>query len=176
MERAPDGHRLFLALRPPPDAAARIGDVRDALQPHGHVANERLHMTMGLLEDMATLDESIVARARDALATIKAAPVHLCLDRLSTSSKTTCLVPEGRPPALMELQRKIETAFVGAGLPLASYWSFNPHVTLLYKPREKVSDAIMPISWRADELLLVYSLIGLTQHIVLARLPLTSAA
>jgi 2'-5' RNA ligase len=166
-------HRLFVALLPPADTAARIGAVRDGLQPRGHVANERLHITMGLLADMATLDEDILMRARLALSRVRAAPVQLCFDRLSSSSKTICLIPGERPAALDALQEKIEVAFLEAGLAFAPYWSFNPHMTLLYGPRERTGEAIMPISWCASEVVLVHSLIGLTRHIIVDRVALT---
>jgi len=174
MPTVPVAHRLFLAIRPPAEIAARIGAVRDSLQPKGHVPDERLHMTMGLLDDMATLDDGIVARAKFALSMVRAASVQLCFDRLSSSSKTICMVPNERPAALTELQRCVRNAFRDAGLDFAPHWSFNPHITLLYKPREKTGEAIMPISWRADEIVLVHSLIGLARHIVLDRVKLNA--
>ena len=168
------GHRLFLALLPPPDVAARIGALRNAIGPRRHVTDERLHMTMGLLDDMDALDERVVARAKAVLATTEAAPVQICLDRISSSPRTSCLVPSERPPALMALQARLARSFAGAGLPFSSHFSFSPHVTLLYQPPKQINEPLFGgISWRADQLALVHSLLWLSQHIVLQRVDLT---
>ena len=166
------GHRLFLALLPPPDIARRIGELADALGRRGNVADARLHMTMGLLDDWPALDEDRMETAKAALLSVRAEPVRICLDRVSSSSATCCLIPGERAPALMELQRRISRAFDNARLPFAAHWSFRPHVTLFYKPSELQNDQIGPISWQATDVALVHSYIGLTRHEVVQRVTL----
>jgi len=51
-------------------------------------------------------------------------------------------------------------------------WSFNPHMTLVYRPHQEFLRPIEPLAWEAAELALIHSLVGRTQHRVIGRWPL----
>lgn len=163
-------HRLFVAILPPADAAARIGAVRDGLGPaKARVRDDRLHITMAIFDDLPFLPPRLADAARDALSTVNGDAVRIGFDRLVSNGRTSCLVPGEGLPALGELQVKLGAALARAGLPSRRGWKFNPHVTLLYDPQELRDEPIMPIGWRAEEIVLIHSLVGLTRHIVLDR-------
>lgn len=172
MTRTLEGHRLFAAILPPPDAAKRIGGMRDVLGGKSPVADERLHITMGLLPTEKQFDPAVEAVACAALSSISSAPVRVCFDRILIRSGHSGLVPSETLPALVELQRKIGRAFIDASLPFADYWSFNPHITLLYSGQPRPLEHIDAVSWRADEIVLVHSYVGLSRHEVVHRVPL----
>jgi 2'-5' RNA ligase len=50
--------------------------------------------------------------------------------------------------------------------------AFEPHVTLAYDVRMIAPHEVAPIAWRAHEFVLVHSLLGKTQQVVLDRWPL----
>lgn len=52
--------------------------------------------------------------------------------------------------------------------------SFNPHVTLDYRHALLARRTIEPIAWRVSEFMLVDSLYGRGEHVVLGRWPLVS--
>lgn len=52
--------------------------------------------------------------------------------------------------------------------------SFSPHVTLDYRHMPFARRTIAPVAWRVSEFMLVDSLYGLGEHVVLGRWPLVS--
>ena len=85
-------HRLFFALQPPIAEARRMGLIRDALGAIGTpVANERLHVTLGITNDYATLPHDLVHRARQIGDSIAGDPFALCLDRLSAGARSVAV-------------------------------------------------------------------------------------
>lgn len=52
--------------------------------------------------------------------------------------------------------------------------SFSPHVTLDYRHMPFAWRTITPVAWRMSEFMLVDSLYGLGEHVVLGRGPLVS--
>ncbi len=165
-------HRLFVALLPPADVAAAIGEIRDGLAGKSPVSNDRLHMTMGLLDDMASIPAALIDGAREALREVSAAPIRICLDRVSSRGSTSALIPAEPTFALHALKGQISAAFGSMGLPMRYGWNFNPHVTLVYHPEDPRNEQIIPISWEAREFALVHSFVGLTRHVVLERFAL----
>jgi len=49
---------------------------------------------------------------------------------------------------------------------------FDPHVELARGQAESVRRRVWPISWRADEFVLIHSLVGLSEHVPIGRWPL----
>ncbi|MDB5472560.1 MAG: 2-5 ligase [Caulobacter sp.] len=47
-----------------------------------------------------------------------------------------------------------------------------PHITVAYSPDRIARQAIDPIGWRVDEVVLVRSFVGQTRHVVIHRQPL----
>ena len=53
---------------------------------------------------------------------------------------------------------------------------FVPHLSLAYPSAGFLEEEIDPVSWSVNELLLIHSLVGKTEHRVLARWPLDAVA
>ena len=170
-------HRLFAALRIPDDVAREIAWVRDAYRLAGtFVREDRLHVTLGWFGDHARLPADIVGQAMAAVSAISLAACHVILDRLVGSASSIALAPSEPVRGLERLQRELVAVLVQAGLPLVPGWRFSPHVTAAYSRSARFGAAIDPISWRAEEVVLIRSLIGATRHDVLGRWPLLPAA
>ncbi len=172
--------RLFFAIFPDADAAARIAQLaqrlREALGLKGKpLATHRFHITLYHIGDFTGLRQDVVAKATEAASSIAAPPFEVAFDRaLSFSGR-----PSNRPlvlrggddlAALTAFQRSLSTALATVGLAVKS--TFTPHVTLLYEDRLVAEQAIEPIHWIAREFVLVHSLLGQTKHVPLARWPL----
>jgi 2'-5' RNA ligase len=169
----PTCHRFFLAILPPPAEAARIGAVRDGLGPaRSPVRDDRLHITLLIFDDLPFVPPYLAEVARQAMASVSAPALHLSFDRVVSSGRNTCLVPSEGLPALMALKEQFAAAVASVGLPPRRGWTFSPHITLLYDAAAPRTGAILPISWKAEDVVLIHSLVGLTRHIVLDRWPL----
>jgi 2'-5' RNA ligase len=76
----------------------------------------------------------------------------------------------GKPAAqgLRLLQRPLGHRLALLGIHRAG-WSFNPHVTLLYRAGEGFQRDIQPLRWEALEIVLIHSIVGETGHEELGR-------
>ncbi|MBX3594902.1 2'-5' RNA ligase family protein [Sphingomonas sp.] len=166
-------HRLFFALRPPPRQRNLIGWQRDALAGDTPVANDRLHLTLGVTPDFASPPGAAARTLIEIGRSIQADPPRIRLDRLAASNRSVALRPSRNIPPLTDLGRDIANRLRRTGL-LRERWDFHPHVTLLYRDGPPYQHAIEPIWWDAGEFVLIHSLVGATQHVELARWPLTS--
>jgi RNA 2',3'-cyclic 3'-phosphodiesterase len=165
-------HRLFFALKPPLAEARRIGLARDGLGiTSGAVSNDRLHVTIGITQDYASLPGDVVHHAMRIGDGISGDPFDLCLDRLSAGAESVALRPSRRPPALTMLQKRIDALLTYWGVRRAD-WRFSPHVTLGYRPGPVSLEAVAPIAWQVREVVLIHSIVGATRHIELGRWPL----
>ena len=54
-------------------------------------------------------------------------------------------------------------------------YRFSPHLTLGYRIGEPFSERVAPVSWTADEIVLIDSHVGRTRHEVLGRWRLVEA-
>jgi 2'-5' RNA ligase len=162
-------HRLFFALKPPVPEARRIGQVRDCLGlAERGVADDRLHMTMGITGDHARMADAIVTKLPAIGDTVSGEASAVTLDRLSGSMRSVALRPSRRPPALASVQGQNQRLLDYWGLAREG-WSFSPHVTLLYRTGQPFQTPIPPRGWQADELFLVHSVVGETRHILIDR-------
>lgn len=134
--------RLFVAL-PLPDGVAEslllmVGGIPGARWQR----REQLHLTLRFIGEV---DGRVAADVDDALAVLSAPGFTVALHGVGTfgGRDPRQLWAAVRPnPALMHLQRKIETALQRIGL-AAEPRKFTPHVTLAKlkaSPREKVTD------------------------------------
>ncbi|RYE02464.1 MAG: hypothetical protein EOP61_08570 [Sphingomonadales bacterium] len=171
---APHSHRLFYALRPPRAATARIGAIRNGIADgHGRVADERLHVTLGISADFDAFPDAL-ARAMAAFAEeVSLDPFVISLDRLAASDRSVALRSSRRAKGLTQLYQQFDR-------PLRRWhirrpdWAFNPHVTLLYRAGRPMLKPIAPIAWQACDFVLIHSVVGATQHIELGRWRLES--
>jgi 2'-5' RNA ligase len=165
-------HRYFFALQPPTPVASRAGMLRNAFgDAGGCVSDDRLHLTLGITDDHAERPAAVVDRLLGIGDALEAEPFALTLDRLSGNGRTIALRPSRTPPGLTALQRQIDAQMRYWNIRRPG-WSFNPHVTLVYRPHQDFLRPIDPLTWEAAELVLIHSLVGRTQHRVLGNWPL----
>lgn len=175
--------RLFLAVFPDAETAARIEQLAQALKArHGLKGKlleaHRLHITLHHLGDHAGLPPDLVRQAREAAASAAAAAssFEVTFDRAMSFEQRV-----NRPfvlrggaglGALVAFQQSLGLALAKSG---AGRWvdaRFTPHVTLLYDDRGVAEEAVEPMRWTAREIVLVHSLIGKHVHLPLGRWPL----
>lgn len=163
-------HRYFFALRPPVTEARRIGLVRDRLLLEGGtpVSNDRLHLTLAITNDYAAEPRDVADRMLAIGDTLDGDRFGIALDRASGGAGSIALRPSQRAAALTTLQHRLDAQLRYWGLRRKG-WEFNPHVTLGYRKGPVFLEPIAPIAWEAQELVLIHSLVGRTQHVELGR-------
>ena len=165
-------HRYFYALLPLEDVGRRAGVLRNAFaDAGGTVRDERLHVTLGITDDFAERPAAVVDRLLGIGDAIDAEPFALVLDRLSGNGRTIALRPSRTPPGLTALQRRLDQQMRYWNIRRPG-WTFNPHMTLVYRAHQEFLRPIEPVAWEATELVLIHCLVGRTQHRVLGTWPL----
>ncbi|WP_182911914.1 2'-5' RNA ligase family protein [Sphingomonas cavernae] len=163
-------HRLLFAVRPPLTLARQIEQSAIWFRPGAtRVRADNLHITLEIFEDHPTFPERLAEVLMEAGKAVAAEPVEIVLDQVSGSKRSVALRPRRRIPALDQLYKAIALEVKRAGLTPRPDYSFSPHVTVLYRDGAPFTQAIDPIRWTADELVLVHSLVGRTRHDVLGR-------
>jgi 2'-5' RNA ligase len=160
--------RLFVSLRPPPEAVAHLR----AELPQWPSPPERWHLTLAFLGDVAHPQP-----VDDALATaLEGAPApELELASSGTfGGRTVWVGIHGDLDGLHELARRVSSAVRGAGVPLERR-RFRPHLTVgrAGRPDPARLSGYRGPAWTAREVELVRSELGRTAtHTVLGRYPL----
>ena len=90
---------------------------------------------------------------------------------MSGNGRTIALRPSRTPPGLTALQHQLDAQMRYWNVRRPG-WTFNPHLTLVYRPHQEFLRPIEPLIWEAAELVLIHSLVGRTQHRVIGRWPL----
>jgi 2'-5' RNA ligase len=169
--------RYFFALRPDGATSAMIGRVRDAAGPFGsRVVDDRLHLTLGILAQLAEPDERAIAWARAVLAGCPLQACAVTLGRLVAGDGIAMLMPAGSQAALRLLQARLFTRLSRHGVAIRPPERFRPHMTLGYKTRLRERRAIAPIGWLADRVVLIESWVGRGRHYAVASWPLLPPA
>lgn len=166
--------RLFFAVFPDAQTAARLAvlarDLRAALGLTGTpLAMERFHVTLHHLGDYDGLPRDRVAQARQAGGALSAAPFEVSFDRAGSFGRPFVLQGEDGLADIRAFQKTLGLAMAGAGLGRQVETAFTPHLTLFYDPKVAPTRPVTPIAWTVNELVLVHSLQGKTQHIALDR-------
>lgn len=175
--------RLFFAIFPDTDTAARMGRLTDRLRTEQHLRGRpldatRLHVTLHHVGDYAGLPEQLVDQARDAAAMVAMLPFDVCFNRVASfrRSQSLPLVLRGDEQAerggLMSFQQALGQAMTQVGLGRMVNQRYTPHVTLLYDDRNVAEHPVEPINWTVREFVLVHSLLGQHRHVPLGRWPL----
>lgn len=170
--------RLFFAVFPAPDAAGRIAQLAQTLRDNhglqGHaLKTERFHITLHHVGDHVGLPNDVVRAACQALDTVTLPPFEVSFDRVASFSGNPSKRPfvlrgdDAQLAALNACQQALGVAMKRAGLGRWVDARFTPHVTLLYDTRLMPEQAVEPVSWRADRIVLVHSLLGQTRHVPL---------
>ncbi len=181
--------RLFFAVFPPAELAedihARAVQWCRRHEWRGqHVAAARLHVTLQHVDDYAGLPPDVVRAAIRAGDALQAEAAELSFDELARfgdSVRKPLLVLRGRDgiPGAVKLQQQLLPALRRQLPSLAIPATYTPHMTLFYPEAgqtERLAEpqSISAVRWRAEELVLVHSLLGQTKHIPLARWKLKS--
>lgn len=171
--------RLFLGLFPDAATAARIDALgaevcaRHGLRVPRHQPG-RLHITLFHIGDWAGLPMDTVEAARTAAASLRAAPFSVVLDEVASFSgrrdqRPLVLKAAGGNAALQAFRAELGGALARNGLGRCVSRTFEPHVTLAYAAQTVDAEAVPPITWTAQEFVLIHSLLGQTRHVVLGR-------
>jgi len=173
--RAMATDRLFLAVVPPPDVAARIGELARRLK-IGHdltgrpLESPQFHVTLCHLGDGIGLPRERVALATERAAAVAMPAFKVAFDRvMSFRNGAFVLCGDDSVIGLEVLQQRLSDALDGSPRPARP---FTPHVTLLRDSLIVPEHPIEPIGWEVRDMVLVHSLLGRTTHRLLARLPL----
>jgi len=172
--------RLFFAIFPDADAAARIAQLAWRLRgEHGlkgePLKTKRFHVTLHHLGDFAGLPQEVVTRASEAAAAVAMPPFEITFNRAMSFFGR----PDERPfvlrgadgvAALKFFQLALGSAMEKTGLKVGKAKSnYTPHVTLLYDDLLVAEQAVETVGWTAHEFVLVHSLLGQGVHVPLAR-------
>jgi len=175
-------HRVFLAIKPDADTAARIAALVEHLRPvvgfKGKALRpERLHITLHHLGDFVQLPPvDLVERARLAAARLTLPPFDVALDQVVSfhgrrDHRPFVLLGGEGAAGLMAFQAALSDALLHAGV-LVPRGHFKPHITLLYDRGGFAPKAVEPITWTVHEFVLVHSWLGKTRYDELGRWPL----
>lgn len=170
--------KLFLGFLPSKDAGFRIrriafsGRVEHGLS--GRVFDtSRLHLSLHRLEQSGGDVEETLSWCNERFAPFAnaVAPFEIVVDRALSFMTRKDKLPfvlrsAARNDALMNFHSGL------AKILERPKGSFDPHVTTLYDPKNVDEHPIEPVSWIANELVLVRSLVGQGIHEHIARWPL----
>lgn len=181
MEATRPTDRLFFAVYPDAETAARIGDLAQRLRSEhalrgAPLRNERFHITLHHLGDYVGLPGNVVSAATEAADRMAASAFEVRFDSVSSfpgRRREHPFVLRGTSglDALLTLHRQLGECLVVAGLGRHVDRAFTPHATLLYDQRELPLQSVDPITWKVGEFVLVDSLLGKTEHRILRRWP-----
>lgn len=168
--------RLFFAVMPPPEMAARIaalaGSLRESLSLKGRPRpTTHLHVTLHHLGDFAGLPQQRVEDARAAAGGVAMDAFEARFDRVGSfagrpGKHPFVLLGASDTPGLAALHAGLGRRLAAAGLGRRER-AFVPHVTLLYDARNVGVQAVDPLGWTVREFVLVHSLLGRTEYRVL---------
>jgi 2'-5' RNA ligase len=162
--------RLLFGVRPSADATRRILQLGTAGPP---VREDLLHITLNHLGDYHGLPPSLVAQAHAAGEAVVAAPFPVALNRVMNFNRGIAVLSgDADIDGIVAFQRRLGVAMAGVGLGRLVEKAFTPHVTISYSDPKIDERTVEPIGWTVDELLLIHSLLGRTEHRVIGRWPL----
>lgn len=177
----PGKERLFLALQPPAEVWPTLRQLeqrqRQVHRLQGRaLRDEHLHITLQHLQDHESLPADWIERIGMVAERVERRAMALRFDRVMSFQRRTdnrpfvLLAQEGLRP-LLALQQALGESMKALGF-LNVDRSFTPHVTLLYDRQLVPMQTVEPVQWQAREMVLIHSLLGRTEHRVLARWPL----
>lgn len=162
-------HRYFFALQPPERIVRRATALRDAFAENGGIVrSDRLHVTLAITDDHRERPARVVDRLLAIGDQVDAEPFTLSLDRLSGNGAVIALRAGRVPPGLGLLQRQLDNQMRYWNVRRPN-WSFNPSMTLVYRPHQEFIRPVEPLAWEATDLVLVHSLVGRGVHTEIGR-------
>lgn len=172
---------LFFALVPPPELAEQLAANAPELQRrHGMSGNpidsKRLHVTLCDAAEAKGCDmpTAFIETARAMARGIRHAPIEILLDRVWSfpGGEAVALIGDGNAGAI-SLARQLAGPLKNNGL--IGKLSSTPHLTLFYDAHHRLEKTpVEPVSWTANEFVLLISHVGQSRYEELGRWPLTA--
>lgn len=161
-------HRYFLALRPPQLLATTLGMMGSVYHLAGsRLPAERLHITVAMLGGTYEAPQPrLVERTGEVLHDLPLPAQRPVFDQL-VRANDRALLTASEPLTFVEsfrhdLVQRLAEAGVAAEVPASP-----PHITLAHGRQWRTgTEEIDPISWRAEELVLIESHVGAGRHVV----------
>lgn len=157
--RQNDDQLLYLMLKPPAEQAAAMDRLRLQYDLSRKYAAARFHITLLPFGDSRICLPDDLRCIRHALASLRAEPFDVTLDRISGNAMVG-----SRMQALRDFQRALLARLNAVGIDVD--YAFDPHAPLTYQPWRQRNIPVPPISWRADRLLLVNSIHGVGHNLI----------
>lgn len=169
--RARPKRPLYVMAKPPPPLARQIWSHprSDKRRPP-----ELLHMTMLPLVDLARFAPATLDYLCAVMAAFEAASFRVVFDRIEERHVVALRGSEPMRGALA-CQKKLAGFLRANGFPFIGPPP-DVHITMSYRRDGLGLASFDPVSWRAEELLLVESVFGETRHVVHARRSLSREA
>lgn len=159
---------LIIVVKPPEDEALQIESRRQTLAIPSSYDRHRFHSTVLPIGDARAYSDDDLDALDQLVASLDVSPFHVQFDRLHSNA----LIGKGMT-AYRRWQRALSALLKSKGLPILPY-RFRPHVSLVYGDPVDRTIPIDPVGWLVEELLLIRSIHGKGQHVVMARWPLIS--
>lgn len=156
--------RFYLMAKPPAALARAISGWSRARDYDA----ARLHMTLARLGAADALPPWLAGRIDG----IAVPPFRVVFDRIAEGRRIVALAGSETMRGAMRAQRTLLRQLSARGVPTFGPAPFRPHVTIRYRPDGRGSEAIDPVSWRVERILLIESVIGEGRHVEHGRWPL----
>jgi len=164
---APGVRAIYMMAKPPPDALARIAAL--ARNDAGRALDLR-HVTLLPFGFVEARPAGFVEELCDRMAGFIAYACHVRFDRIAERSAVTLRAT--RPQrGVKALQRQIMRHLAVRDFPFFGN-APDPHLTIHYARDGRGAEAMEPIMWRIDDILLIESIQGEARHVVRGRWPL----
>lgn len=179
--------RLFFAVHPDAESAARIASLVQALrQPLGlrarAISGERSHLTLLFVGSWPQAPEGLhqqLLQAGEAVAQQRVPPFDLAFGQVASFDQR----PRNRPIVLLadpagpvaQLHARLADDLARRGLPFDASRPFTPHLTLMYDDAKVEPQPVERLGWKVRGFALMQSLVGRSTHRVLGRWTLAGA-
>lgn len=175
-------HSVFFATRPDAAAVARVVRLaQDLCRSLGlkakPLAANHLHVSLCAVGDfVGALPPAITSKAKEVAATVAMAPFKVEFGYVASfggreGNWPLVLAGDEGLAGLVIFQQSLSLSMMKAGVKPPRQRKYVPHLTLMYTDRIE-KRAIEPISWIANDFVLIDSLVGKTQHVLLGQWPL----
>jgi RNA 2',3'-cyclic 3'-phosphodiesterase len=158
-------HRLFFAIRPPVEIIGEIAALRYRPGVGGTpVSDAHLHVTLFMLGSFQDFPARQVTKICNVVSGAEFSALRVCFDLLVQGARSELLLASEPLRGAQALFEKLLLVLACAGIGPASWWPFQPHVTLRHTRQGGDIHPIDMLSWDNDQLFLIHSLVGLTRH------------
>ena len=172
-------NNYFLAVRPDFEAAFQTARQAAVLRKQHSLRTRSLsanlfHVTLHALGHFTEPPLKTLTMVCAVMRTLVAQPFDVEFDRIMSFSSRNPKQPlvmlgGAGVVALTNFQRRIGRALWDNGLRECVNRNFTPHMTLLYGDKSIPEHFVNPIRWTVNECVLVRSLVGQSQHLIVER-------